>query len=102
MYEAISYCWGEINPSRNIVCDGPRLPITKNGIDALWHFRLPDRLRELWMDAICIDQQSDDEKAEQVTVVDEIYGGEQQTLAWAGMMHPISISFSRSSQIWDM
>ena len=87
-YEAISYCWGEVIPSCNIVCNGTRLPVTKNAADALWHFRLPNRVRVLWMDAVCIDQQNKQEKSEQVTDMYRIYGGSRHTLAFAGNAGP--------------
>ena len=83
-YEAVSYCWGEVVPSCNIVCNGTRLPVTKNGIDALWHFRLPNKSRVLWMDAICINQGNDNEKSEQVTAMGDIYSTAKRALAWAG------------------
>lgn len=83
-YEAVSYCWGGSTRDCNIASGNTRIEITQNGMDALWHFRLPDKSRTLWMDAVCINQEDMEERASQVLVMDQIFSNAIQTLAWAG------------------
>lgn len=51
-YEAISYAWGNPNAKAPIICHGKRLEITQNLHGGLVRFRLQDRSRFLWADAI--------------------------------------------------
>ncbi|KAF2441553.1 hypothetical protein P171DRAFT_73635 [Karstenula rhodostoma CBS 690.94] len=62
-YKSISYCWGELNFSHALMCDGQRtLSITANVYAMLRLFRRPHKIRYLWIDAICLNQQDDVEK----------------------------------------
>jgi hypothetical protein len=55
-YEAISYCWGSPNLRALATCEDKLLEITPSLRDALVRMRLPDKLRLLWADAVCIHQ----------------------------------------------
>ncbi|KAK8122931.1 HET-domain-containing protein [Apiospora sp. TS-2023a] len=75
-YEAISYTWGEpVLTERLIVDDTYFLMTTVNCRDVLLRFRLPDRVRLLWVDAVCINQQDEDEKGRQIPFMAQIYSG---------------------------
>ena len=56
--------------------------------DSSWHFlrrfRLPNKPRILWMDAICINQNDNAERAGQVALSDEIYTKTVHNLIWLG------------------
>jgi hypothetical protein len=39
---------------------------------------------DLWVDVLCIDQNNDVEKGEQVARVHKIYGRADQTIIWSG------------------
>lgn len=55
-YEAISYSWGDANKRKEIRCDNYSVTVPENLYDALRHLRYTDRVRTLWVDAICINQ----------------------------------------------
>ncbi|KAK4552184.1 hypothetical protein LTR86_010538 [Recurvomyces mirabilis] len=88
-YEAVSYTWsdredGKVLFDHGIVCDGREIRVTKSAHDALTAFRLPNRDRALWIDAICINQQDDVERTQQVSIMAHIYSAAAGVLIWLG------------------
>jgi len=95
-YEALSYTWGARAGTLPITCfdlssdknggEGRRgvLLVTPNCDAALRHLRLRLRSRVLWIDAICIDQQSVREKNEQVPMMGDIYREAARCVVWLG------------------
>jgi len=61
-YEAISYVWGDSDLACSVTCDSMVTPVTRSLHEALLRVRLPDRLRTLWIDGLCINQIDDIEK----------------------------------------
>jgi hypothetical protein len=56
-FEALSYTWGKSPERTHITLNAiPGFPITLNLAAALRRLRLQDRPRQLWIDAISIDQ----------------------------------------------
>lgn len=86
-YDAISYVWGDPNKTSNIICCGKVLPITINLQNALKTIRNknPNSSHRLWADAICINQQSNEEKSHQVKQMGQIYQGAKKVFAWLGL-----------------
>ncbi|CAH0028295.1 unnamed protein product [Clonostachys rhizophaga] len=83
-YEALSYTWGEPRGTRPILCHGKTLLITPNCEQALLHLRGKKEPRQLWVDAICINQNSTEEKNEQVSLMTLIYQCAVRTIIWLG------------------
>ncbi|KAK4033624.1 heterokaryon incompatibility protein-domain-containing protein [Parachaetomium inaequale] len=83
-FEALSYVWGKDGNTRKITCSGKRCLVTPNLHDALRNFRLPDRERVLWADALCIDQNSPREKGLQIPLMGSIYEKAAQVVIWLG------------------
>ena len=88
-YEALSYSWGTGEIDRQIkICVGNSKPYTfgvrSNLFAALKQLRLLDEPRPLWIDAICIDQESHEEKNAQVPKMPQIYNGAQNVCVWLG------------------
>lgn len=87
-YEALSYCWGAATPSCTILVNGSTFEVRENLDHALRHLRAPDRVRYLWVDAICINQEGDRdgkrEKSAQVARMGETYSRCTRALAWLG------------------
>lgn len=84
-YEALSYCWGPIHPIHAMLLNGKRFAITPNLFMALWHITVcRDKPLVLWVDAICINQSDNAEKAQQVGMMREIYEGASRTIVWLG------------------
>lgn len=83
-YEALSYVWGAKNGTIPITCGGRKLLITPNCDSALRHLRHKLTRRVLWIDAICIDQQSVEERNCQVPLMGEIYTAAKKVIIWLG------------------
>jgi hypothetical protein len=84
-YEALSYCWGDEQETRSIYDNQHlNLPVRSNLHDALLELRLPDQNRLLWIDAICINQSDDVEKATQIPNMRNIYRLAKGVIVWLG------------------
>lgn len=85
-FEALSYTWGSpIFPnSLYLKPSNTCLSITDNLYDALKALRLRNMSRILWVDAVCINQANDEEKAHQVGMMKEIYQGARKVIVWLG------------------
>ena len=84
-YEALSYTWGEPIFSASIECfSRGQLSITENLKAALFHLRLTNRLRVLWVDAVCINQQDLVERSHQVTLLRDTFERADNVIVWLG------------------
>lgn len=85
-YEALSYVWGSdaLQNQVDIECDGQVLSIGSNLASALMHVRSESVTRQLWVDAICIDQGNKDERSQLVQQMDRIYANAKRVLVWLG------------------
>jgi hypothetical protein len=83
-YHCVSYCWGTLRDMQWITCDGQRLQITMNVDVMLRHLRKNTSPRNLWVDAICINQADDVEKGEQVRAMGGIYERADKVHVWLG------------------
>ncbi|KAJ6788679.1 hypothetical protein PWT90_07255 [Aphanocladium album] len=92
-YEALSYVWGK--PSvfhRSIWCVDEDQASSGNGIlhiggnlaRALLAYRRTDQARQIWVDAICIQQDDLDERLSQVRMMGDIFRNATQVLCWLG------------------
>ena len=85
-YEAISYTWGEpVFPHKLHHKDtDTHLQVTENLDAALRRFRRRLDVRNLWADAVCIDQKSDEDKGVQIAMMGQIFRNAAQVLVWLG------------------
>lgn len=83
-FEAISYVWGTPERTEPIECGGKTLYITVNLRNSLLAFRRLDEARALWADSICINQADNEEKAQQVSIMAEIFRKSTRTLICLG------------------
>jgi hypothetical protein len=83
-YEALSYCWGTEALTERIHLPSGTLAITKNLATGLRRLRYRDRPRHLWVDAVCINQQDDQEKGHQVAFMAQIFRNAECVLVWLG------------------
>lgn len=83
-YEALSYVWGNASDTSPVSFNGVLYHITKNLECALRYLRPKESPRVLWVDAVCINQNDEDEKSEQVLRMGEIYSGAIKVYAWLG------------------
>ena len=83
-YFALSYCWGEPKFDVPIYCSGKRLSITANLSQALCRFRNISLPITLWVDAICINQDDDEERSQQVEKMKDVYSHAREVYIWLG------------------
>ncbi|KIN02564.1 hypothetical protein OIDMADRAFT_160053 [Oidiodendron maius Zn] len=83
-YTALSYSWGDPSLTSPIIVDGSLIRVTRNLESALRHLRLPDQTILLWVDALCINQENNLEKSEQLEQMLPIYSQALAVVAWLG------------------
>ncbi|KPI39100.1 uncharacterized protein AB675_4662 [Cyphellophora attinorum] len=96
-YVCLSYMWGDISPTREILLNGRRMIVRQN----LWSFldkvssqprrRLKSIYRlPFWIDALCIDQDNHIralfERGQQVQMMGDIYFKAAWVLIWPGIV----------------
>jgi len=75
IYDAISYVWGDSFKLVRILCNGREYYINTSLALALKRIRHVSERRVLWADAICINQDDDEEKGHQVKQMGRIFQG---------------------------
>jgi hypothetical protein len=85
-YNALSYAWNSPAPDTFVICNDTIIPITKNCQLALNQIRKNRNVgRELiFVDAICINQDSVDERNHQVAIMGDIYSKSTRVICWLG------------------
>jgi len=85
MFDALSYAWGSTENLATMKANGEALAVTRNLYDALSSFRATRALTGfIWIDAICINQDSDAERSHQVTLTKEIFTRATIVHIWLG------------------
>jgi hypothetical protein len=87
-YEALSYVWGSEDSDFKITCNDKPFYVTANCGLALRYLRKKAKSRLLWVDAIAIDQSSDDERGHQVELMGEVYKFANNVIIWLGEEQP--------------
>ncbi|KAK5273866.1 hypothetical protein LTR99_000879 [Exophiala xenobiotica] len=83
-YDALSYMWANKEPKRVLHVDSQRFLLRPNIYSFLLRLRLPDKPRMVWLDSVCINQNSVDERSQQVSLMRDIYSSCQECQAWLG------------------
>ena len=82
-YNALSYLWGDDSPFKRIVIGGGYVDIARNLSVCLSH--LDDFIgARIWIDALCINQQDDEEKSRQVLQMTSVYKQASKVIIWLG------------------
>jgi hypothetical protein len=82
-YKALSYTWGSQRHTEAIFLDRRGFKITLSLETALLQLR-SDRVRLVWIDALCINQDDSSERSEQVSKMRTIYERAEEVLVWLG------------------
>ncbi|KAH6672254.1 heterokaryon incompatibility protein-domain-containing protein, partial [Halenospora varia] len=83
-YDAISYTWGDPDKFRTLNISGRYIAITRNIQGILRDLAPLKGVRYIWIDSLCINQEDDIEKGEQVQLMREIYQNAEKTVVWLG------------------
>ena len=100
-YSAISYVWGDPVRRRVMKLDGSQVSVLATAVEALQHmhaaaFTEPGQPAYIWIDAVCIDLDNDQERSQQVTIMSEIYSNATQVLAYLGPAFAAHTDIQRS------
>ncbi|KAK7228185.1 hypothetical protein V2G26_000355 [Clonostachys chloroleuca] len=83
-YTALSYVWGDPTKSAELTCSDHVCKIAQNLFDGLRRIRRVDEAQIAWADAICINQEDQTEKGQQVNLMGAIYDKAQDVTVWLG------------------
>ncbi|KAE8343095.1 hypothetical protein BDV24DRAFT_173453 [Aspergillus arachidicola] len=89
LYEALSYVWYDGEESSNeeapsIILNDCKFSVTPNLHAALLRLRNHQLERMIWIDAICINQNDNDEKQKQIPLMRTIYAQANCVIVWLG------------------
>jgi hypothetical protein len=110
-FYAISHCWGTQAHNTNVQVDGQLLHITSDlaaGLKVLQELAINDSdfdppLRYVWIDSICVNQQSIQDRSTQVALMRRIYSTSVTTLVWLGPEHAwVKPAWRLLDQIYDV
>lgn len=89
VFSALSYRWG--GPKSTVIVNEINVTVAQNLIDAvrdiyshLVNNSDDQKPRLLWADAVCINQEDNSDKSQQVPLMKEIYTQAKQVLSWLG------------------
>lgn len=84
-YRALSYVWGVDKRTEQLLTPDGIIPITPSLSAALRHLRQSNTPLVLWVDAVCINQEDNAEKAQQIRLLPTLFQRAEFTYAfWAG------------------
>ncbi|KAI3321444.1 hypothetical protein HD806DRAFT_153224 [Xylariaceae sp. AK1471] len=95
-FDALSYTWGPPTQARNdryetetrtesIVCNGRELSVTQNLFQCLLQLDADKYYdRDLWVDAICVNQEDTNEQCQQVSIMADIFHSAETVIVWLG------------------
>ena len=81
---ALSYAWGTDPPASSFICDSAPLTVTEHLLSGMKQVRRCNPTPWIWIDAICINQTDNLEKADQLPLMEKIYSLAEQVLVWLG------------------
>ena len=82
-YEALSYRWRDPQ-GHSVKCNDQLLHVNFNLYYALHRFRLSKQPRLLWVDEICINQDDEQDRVQELQKVHRIYADAGHVLIWLG------------------
>ncbi|RMJ14867.1 hypothetical protein CDV36_005468 [Fusarium kuroshium] len=83
-YVAVSYAWGDPRDTRRIEIEGCPISVSASLHGAFQALRQRVESVLVWVDALSIDQQNRDERAEQVQLMSDIYSNAESMAIWLG------------------
>lgn len=87
-YETVSYCWGDHEQKYRVnLMDGSFLMVTQSLGMELTRISSHSKTGYLWIDQMCIDQTNLGERAQQVTVMGDIYASGLRVIVSLGLPH---------------
>lgn len=102
-FRAISYAWGSDKLTHRIKCNDMIMAVTQSVADMFSSTAISDLCIDmpLWVDAVCINQRDDDEKAAQVRMMASLYSQAEEVIVWLGTARDDSDSAMRQIKAWS-
>ena len=83
-YVCLSYVWGSRNHKIEITVGNVKHEVTRNLYEALRHLRAEGILDDIWIDALCVNQEDTFEVPNQVAMMGHIFRQAEEVLIWLG------------------
>ncbi|RGP60616.1 hypothetical protein FSPOR_10583 [Fusarium sporotrichioides] len=91
-FHALSYCWGDLSepdeiflsPNQTDTQNETSFSIGKSAAQAIRRLRVTNETLVIWIDAVCINQDDLEERAQQVTLMTQIYSLASIVHIWLG------------------
>ena len=84
-YNGLSYVWGQKSSQPKIIrCGTTDIELSDNCYLALRHLRRRFETLTIWVDAICINQEDEEEKSDQIRLMRDIYSAAENVYIWLG------------------
>ncbi|KAI1133663.1 heterokaryon incompatibility protein-domain-containing protein [Nemania abortiva] len=80
----IFHAWGSKDDAHQAVIGSAKIAVSSNLHEALQHLRSSQHKRTLWIDALCIDQNNDKERSQQIRLMRDVYRTASQVIIWLG------------------
>ncbi|KAI9148817.1 Heterokaryon incompatibility protein [Paramyrothecium foliicola] len=87
-YAAISYTWGDMRNTVEVMVNGRYLSVRRNLYDCLLQLWIHSVESWLWADGLCINQTDLEEKKHAVAGMDVIFHNARLVYAWLGLQSP--------------
>jgi hypothetical protein len=100
-YIALSYSWGDRNTTYPLSCLRQELQIQENLHAVLTRLQAVGFQDWLWIDAVCINQQSEEEKNQQIPLMRFIFSQAHMVRGWLGEALKDSLNRGRSSIVYQ-
>lgn len=87
-FDALSYTWGPQDRTFFITCNDRELHVHHNLYSALPFLaalQKKGKSRPIWIDAVCINQQDEEEKMVQIKMMNDIYRSARMVWVWLGI-----------------
>ena len=88
VFEALSYVWGSQSETYPIRCNGRSLHVHHNPFTTLPYLSrrgdIPP-VQAIWIDAICINQEDQEEKRVQIQLMGQLYRTAKKVWVWLGL-----------------
>lgn len=104
-YVALSYAWGPEEPTESIYINGQLVEVRENLAAALRQLRTIEYFRgggKIWIDALCINQEDNEEKEDQLNMMGLIYNLAGNIMVWLGVEDNSSSSIIDWLETWSV
>ncbi|KAK0516001.1 hypothetical protein JMJ35_002035 [Cladonia borealis] len=102
-FRAISYAWGSDKLTHRIKCNDMIMAVTESVADMFSSSAICELCVDMpiWVDAVCINQRDDPEKAVQVRMMGSLYSQAEEVIVWLGMASDDSDRAMRQLSAWS-